>query len=168
MTLDVTALYAQHKPLVERFVRRRVRPDDVDDIVSETFLRAVRSSHQYRDLGYQPQSWLLGIARNLITDHRRRYFSPTWGGANEARLTDLMAERKATLDAGSPRHIDAIALGSAMTTLTPLQQNVVALRYLDGTPVADTSALLGVGEEGVKKLAWRGLANMRRALRETA
>lgn len=169
MTLDIGALYEAYKPALEHFVARRVAPQEVDDLVAETFAKAVRSSHQYRDMGYAPQSWLLGIATNLIMDLRRGYFAPTKGRINEALFSDHALGRMATVDAGSSRHVDGIDVRVALDALpSDLQRRTLALRYLDGSTIAETSATIGSSEEAVKKLAWRGLATMRRSLRETA
>lgn len=57
---------------VRAYLRVRLRDEnDVEDVAQEVFLRAARS----REPGREPQSiraWVLRIAENTLTDHRRR------------------------------------------------------------------------------------------------
>ena len=53
------------------FFSRRVAADDVDDLLQECFLKVSQGLSALRDperLG----AWVFQIARNLVTDHRRR------------------------------------------------------------------------------------------------
>ena len=63
-------IYFKALGLMRRTVGRVVPPDDVEDIVQETYVKAC----QIRDLGQirNPQSFLLKMARNLALDHIKR------------------------------------------------------------------------------------------------
>jgi RNA polymerase sigma-70 factor (ECF subfamily) len=57
-----------YEPL-QRYARRRVHPDSVDDVVSETMLvlwRRLDDVPQHRQL-----PWVYGVARKVISNHRR-------------------------------------------------------------------------------------------------
>lgn len=57
---------------LHNFVRRRIgNAEDVDDITQETLLEAMRCRDKFQ---YQsrPETWLFGIALNLIRNHYRR------------------------------------------------------------------------------------------------
>jgi len=64
------SLVVSHAPAVARFVRRRIRPDDCDDVVSDVFLTA------WRRFGEVPadheRAWLYGVARRAISNKVRR------------------------------------------------------------------------------------------------
>jgi len=66
------ALFDRHARAVRTAARGQVRdPDAVDDVVQETFTRALDRLDQLRDPErFRP--WLLSIARNAGTDARRR------------------------------------------------------------------------------------------------
>jgi RimJ/RimL family protein N-acetyltransferase len=61
-------LFRLHYPAVRRYARRRVPPEAVDDIVSETFLVAWRRLDQVPE---EPLPWLLAVARNTAGTERR-------------------------------------------------------------------------------------------------
>jgi RNA polymerase sigma factor (sigma-70 family) len=83
--LDIDA--PQHRPapgirhltsdqikMIRGFIQKRVmNPEDVDDILQSTFLEALRSEHKFQH-ACKPQTWLCGIALNLIRNHFRKMY----------------------------------------------------------------------------------------------
>lgn len=61
-------LYDDHAALVARYVARRISVDDVQDVVSETFLIAWR---RLDDMPDDSVPWLLATARNVIANKQR-------------------------------------------------------------------------------------------------
>lgn len=54
------------------FVRRRVgNPSDVEDIVQDTMVEALKGLDRYRGQS-RPETWIFGIAMNLIRNHYKR------------------------------------------------------------------------------------------------
>src|ERR1700742_3792902 len=64
-------LYERHGLPVRRYAVRRVGDGNGDDISSEVFARAFRGRGRYRAEHSSALPWLLGIANNVIADHRR-------------------------------------------------------------------------------------------------
>ncbi|GGJ78811.1 RNA polymerase sigma factor [Pseudomonas matsuisoli] len=57
------------------FVKKRVlNLDDADDILQLTYLEAWRNRHKF-DGRARPETWLCGIAHNLIRNHFRRHYA---------------------------------------------------------------------------------------------
>ena len=75
-------------PLTAFLARRLSRPDDADDAVQETFLRAYRHIDRY-DPGRRFTTWLFAIGKNVASSHR----------AADRRRTDL-EQRSAPASAG--------------------------------------------------------------------
>ncbi|MGD1057967.1 MAG: sigma-70 family RNA polymerase sigma factor, partial [Solirubrobacteraceae bacterium] len=61
-------VYEECYEAVHRYAARRVAPEAVQDVVSDTFLAAWR---RYGELKGDPLPWLLGIARRTAANHRR-------------------------------------------------------------------------------------------------
>ena len=60
--------------MLRAFIQKRVmNPDDVDDILQCVFLEALRSEHKFQHAS-KPQTWLCGIALNLIRNHFRKMY----------------------------------------------------------------------------------------------
>ena len=62
-------LFEHFFPKIDRFIRFRVKEENVEDLVSDVFLRTVQNLKRYQ---VQPKakfsSWLFRIAHNLICD----------------------------------------------------------------------------------------------------
>ena len=74
-SVDEPALFAglfeRHGLAVRRYVVRRIGDGPGDDVASEVFVRAFRARGRYRPEHDAALPWLLGIANNVIADHRR-------------------------------------------------------------------------------------------------
>jgi RNA polymerase sigma factor (sigma-70 family) len=68
---DFAAVYETHMPQVLGYLRRRVGEELAEDLTAEVFVRAFRGRAKYSAQHDSPLPWLLGIASNLIGDHRR-------------------------------------------------------------------------------------------------
>jgi RNA polymerase sigma-70 factor, ECF subfamily len=89
----VELLVRATQPAVARVCRALSGGDgDVDDLVQETYLRALRGINGYR--GEAPfQAWLLGIARRVCADEVRRHQRGrrAWARLGDPRPTDVPA-----------------------------------------------------------------------------
>lgn len=64
-------LYERHGLAVRRYVTRRVGDGHGDDLAAEVFVRAFHARGRYRAEHESALPWLLGVANNVIADHRR-------------------------------------------------------------------------------------------------
>ncbi|WP_396658329.1 RNA polymerase sigma factor [Microbacterium oxydans] len=64
-------IFERHIGAVSAYVARRVGPAASDDIVSETFLIAFRKRRRYDLTRSSALPWLMGIATNVLGQHRR-------------------------------------------------------------------------------------------------
>jgi RNA polymerase sigma-70 factor (ECF subfamily) len=69
----VAVLYERYLPSIWRYVCARLRGDEAGcrDVVSDTFLDAVRSARSFDGQAGSVPGWLTGIARHKIVDYRR-------------------------------------------------------------------------------------------------
>ena len=139
------AFYTEHVTAVTRFVARRVAdPHTVADLTAEVFLAVIDSAHSYRPGRGTQVAWLYGIARNVIAGERRR-------AATELRAASRVAGRRLLDDDDIARleeRIDAESAGRAaclaLAGLPPDERAVLELVAVDGLPVADAAAALGI------------------------
>lgn len=88
-------LFDRHARVVQRFVAGRAARDDVDDLVSETFIAAFRSRANYDRRYGDARPWLLGIAANVLRHHYRaegRRRRRVWTAHTDAEPTGDHAE----------------------------------------------------------------------------
>jgi len=152
------ALYDRYVEAVYRYVFYRVRNDaDAEDLVSDVFMRALRAIPRY-----EPRvaflAWLYRIARNAVIDRARR--SRTQISFEDALAhpgVDQVVEPDASILALS----DKVAVRGALAKLTPLQQEVIVLRFVEGYSTHEIADLVGKREGTVRGIQFRALEALR-------
>jgi RNA polymerase sigma-70 factor, ECF subfamily len=157
-------LYDHYHPSVYRFLYYRVGSVALaEDLMSETFFRALRSMSSFRWQGKDFGAWLMTIARNLTADHFK-------SGRNRLEYTteDMSAHDSAT--EGPENAVLASltneALLAALGELPAEQQECLVMRFLQGLSIAETAKVLGRSDGAVKQLQLRGVRNLAKLLPE--
>lgn len=155
-------LYDLHLGAIYRYAFYRLRTDeDADDVTSEVFHRALVAMPKY-----QPRrpflAFLYGIARHVVADRLR-------SARPHASFADAIAhpsDEPGPHDAAA-RLDDARRLRLAIGRLTPLQQEVVILRFLEERSSKEVAAFTGKPESTIRGIQMRALAALRELLAET-
>jgi RNA polymerase sigma-70 factor, ECF subfamily len=129
-----TRLYRDHRADLERFVRRRLPPAQVEDVVAEAFLVA------WRRLDEAPQEerpWLFGIARNVMLASTRTH--GRWR-ALHVRLAAQPVPAGLELAADVASRTDIIR---AWAKLNVSEREVLTLVAWDGLSAREAAAVLG-------------------------
>jgi RNA polymerase sigma-70 factor (ECF subfamily) len=152
-------------PALVRYLRV-LEPDAADDVASEAWLQVVRGLRRFRGDEAGFKSWLFTIARNKVTDaRRRRQRRPTVPLDPGQALTETIADddtERAVLDRiGTDDALRLIA-----TTLPPEQAVIFMLRVVAGMDVADVARVLRKSPGAVRVASHRALARLRDALHQ--
>jgi RNA polymerase sigma-70 factor (ECF subfamily) len=157
-------LYDHYHGSVYRFIYYRVGSVSVaEDLLSETFFRALRSMGTFKWQGKDFGAWLMTIARNLTTDHfkagRTRFeYSVEDMGAHDGQIEGPETTVLASLTNE--------ALLGALRELPTEQQECLVMRFLQGLSIAETAKALGRSDGAVKQLQLRGVRNLAKLLPE--
>jgi RNA polymerase sigma-70 factor, ECF subfamily len=152
------ALYDRYVEAVYRYVYYRVRSDaDAEDLVSDVFMRALRAIPRY-----EPRqaflAWLYRIARNAIIDRARRSRIQI---SFEDALAHPGVDQVVEPDAGLLALSDKETVRAAIARLTPLQQEVIVLRFVEGYSTSEIANLVGKREGTVRGIQFRALEMLR-------
>ncbi len=157
-------LYDEHVEAVYRYVLYRLREaSDAEDVTSEVFTKAFASIHRYRWQGKSFLAWLYTIARNAVTDRRRR-----------DRPTIELDNAFGIPEQGPTAHDQAVhgeqveALRGAVKHLTGEQQEVLLLRFAENLSSRQVAVKLGKNEGAIRALQFRALGRLRKLLHEIA
>lgn len=121
-------------------------PDKAQDLVQDTFARALRYQHSYQP-GTNMKAWLFAIMRNLYWDRFQKAGreSVSIDDIGEFALYDQMRD---DLGEGPEEEVlDRIARGEvveAIEKLNPLHREVVLLVDVEGFAYKDAATILGV------------------------
>jgi RNA polymerase sigma-70 factor, ECF subfamily len=158
---DFGAFYEEHVGAVTAYVARRTqRPDLTFDLVAETFARALEHRERYDPRKGPEIAWLIGIARNLITDAVRR------GRVADAARVRLGMEPIALDDEQLERITErgSTGLAEALANLPDSQREAVLRRVLAEQEYPEIAEHVGCSEQVVRQRVSRGLAALRRGL----
>jgi len=154
-------LYDRHVDAIYRYVYYRVRDDaDAEDLTSDVFMRALKAMPRY-----EPRqaflAWLYRIARNAVIDRARR-------GKRQVSYEDAIehpnSDQIVIPDEEVLAHSDNTTLRGALAQLTPLQQEVIVLRYLEGYSTQEIARIVGKREGTVRGIQFRAIGALRQII----
>jgi RNA polymerase sigma factor (sigma-70 family) len=155
---ELRRLYREHVDAVYAFFAYSVPRPVAEDLTSGTFERVVRSWKSYdRRLGSE-RTWIITIARNLLTDHFRRQAHREVVSTDE--YPDLV-ESISVDGAGPERALSAEALRTLLAPLDERERTVVALRYGTELSAIEVAAVMGLTPANVHQIASRALRRLR-------
>ncbi len=121
-------------------------PDRAQDLVQDTYVRALRYQHSYQP-GTNMRAWLFAIMRNLFWDRFRggRPEDLSLDAENgDFALYDRLKDESAKPEEQVLDHIAASEVVSAVEKLPPLHREVVLLVDVEGFSYKDAAEVLGV------------------------
>jgi RNA polymerase sigma-70 factor (ECF subfamily) len=154
-------LYDRHVAAIYRYVYYRVRDDaEAEDLTSDVFMRALKAIPRY-----EPRqaflAWLYRIARNAVIDRSRK-------GNRQVAFEDALqhpgVDKVVEPDVELLAHSDGTMLRLALAKLTPLQQEVVVLRFLEGYSTQEIARLIGKNEGTVRGIQFRAMGALRQLI----
>ncbi len=145
-----SALYHRFVRLVHGVLLASVPRHDVDDLVQDVFLTAMRRIDSLRDPAAFP-GWLAAIARNRAADfHRRR-------PPERDELPDEVA-------APGGDHTEALAVLAVIRTLPEAYRETLVLRLVEGMTGGEIAARTGLKAGSVRVNLHRGMKLLRARL----
>ncbi|MFK4149673.1 sigma-70 family RNA polymerase sigma factor [Streptomyces sp. NPDC004065] len=160
-------LYLMHHDVVATLIGQRVRsnPAVAEDLTADVFMKAWAKIATFTWTGTSIRAWLCTIARHVVADHfktaatRRLTFvdhitqlTDTWAPPVNNNPEDTVLSHLAVAD-----------LHHALSEITPRQQIVIRLRFLDEMTISETARTMGTTDAAVKTLQWRALDSLRKA-----
>jgi len=150
------ALYQRYARMVHGVLLARVPLDNVDDLVQDVFLIALRRLTTLREAGsFGP--WLAAIARNRANDHYRRLVPEDQLAEDAPAAPDARAK---------PRSVGATATEvlEAVQSLTEAYREPLILRLVEGMTGPEIAARTGLTPGSVRVNLHRGMQQLRAKL----
>jgi RNA polymerase sigma-70 factor (ECF subfamily) len=130
-----------------------------EDLVADTFERALRARRRYDPAKASEKTWLYSIALNCLRDRRRR--AETERRALERVAADAAGDE---IDPGLARVEERERLLAGLSALTEEEREAVALRFGGDLTLAEIATLTGLERSTVEGRVYRALRKMREAL----
>ncbi len=144
-------------------------PAQAEDLVQDTYLRALRYRHSYQS-GTNMKAWLFAIMRNLFWDRFKggRPEDVSLDGDAEASLYDTLKDPTAMPEADVLDRIAADEVVRAVEQLPELHREVVLLVDVEGFSYKDAAEVLQVPIGTVMSRLHRARRQLQRSLQDYA
>jgi RNA polymerase sigma-70 factor (ECF subfamily) len=154
-------LYDRYARMVHGILLARVPPREVDDLVQEVFLSALRQLHALREI---PRfgAWLATITRNRANDYFRRAIP-------DEKVTERVDENQA--ESRSRNHAaeqEAAIILAVVRALPEPYREPLILRLVEGMTGPEIAARTGLTHGSVRVNLYRGMQLLREKLGESA
>ncbi len=150
-------LYKLYFPKIYSYVLAILRShEQAEDVVSQTFERALDKIHLYEDRGYSFGAWLYRIAHNFCIDNLR--------SGNKLTPFDDNFVLNTGSDSTSRNAEEQILQEQLWTNIARLDQSarqIIILRYIEGYSIKEVAYTLNKTEDAIKSTAKRALALLR-------
>jgi RNA polymerase sigma-70 factor (ECF subfamily) len=149
---DVAALYDKYAPELYRYIYHRLGAKAIaEDLTAEVFVRVIQKERAPEDW----RAYLYRIAHNLVIDSIRR--KPYLLEHAEESIPDERNDPHFHAEVAD----DGRRLRRAIARLSPDQQQVVVLKFIEEMTNAEVARIMNKPEGAVKALQHRALDNLR-------
>ena len=135
-----------------------------EDLLEEVFLAAFKNATLSRLSANRQLAWLLHVARNKVVDRYRHLALHTPVPIEQAWSLE---DKALTPEEYTEQQENYAQLYRALAKLSPVQRELIRLRYTNNLPFSEIACKLGKSEEAVRKLCSRTLHKLRGIYQKT-
>lgn len=151
-------LYDHYLAQIYRFILVKVNNKaEAEDLTHEVFLSAWQNLKSYKFQGFPFSSWLYQISRNKVIDHYRTKKPQTSFEDLEEGVLKVVGVVENRLDIA----FDLERVKSAIQQLTPEQQDVIMLKFVEDLSNEEIAGALQKSEGAIRLLQHRAITNLK-------
>ena len=155
---------------ITRYVRLRIKPEEVEDVVSDVFLKIVRNLSRYKpnknilETGRGAfTAWIFRIARNLIIDqYRRAHEDISLYDPENGEIRFDLPDPKLNPQQSAEQHEAHRAIYAALKKLPSTHREILELKFLHEFSNAEISSITGKSEGSIRVAQLRALREVRK------
>jgi RNA polymerase sigma-70 factor (ECF subfamily) len=165
-TASFEGLYKAHQPRVQRLCRMLLRDSaEAEETGQEIFLKMFK---QYQGASWPDDwgAWLTRVTVNACHDRRKSGWWKWWRSSNgEIQLAEYPSFARTPEQEALGRE-QRVHIWRAFRELSPRQQEVFVLRYLEGWSTEEVAKTLAISEGSVKNHLFRAVHHLREVLKK--
>lgn len=155
-------IYEAYYKRVYNYISFRINNhQDTEDLVSQVFERVIQKYDTYDKKRSPLEAWLIGIARNTVTDYFR--------SRQRGFVLSLNLLRNFVPGSRQPEEVIVIDENNAvlikiLSKLSVKERNIVALKFAAELKNTDIADIMGISESNVGVILFRSLKKIRKEL----
>jgi len=158
-----TSIYEAHMAYVFRYISYRVSNlHEAEDLTSLVFEKALAAFDRYDPRKSAPQTWLLTIARNTVTDHLRKSSK-----RKTMPLDDAVGV--ASADPSPPETTETQEeyekLQLCLAVLPQREQEIISLKFGGELNNRQIASVVGLSQNNVGTILFRAICKLRNCLK---
>jgi len=154
-----TAIYEEHMAYIYRYISYRVgNRSEAEDLTSLVFEKALAAFHRYDRNKAAPQTWLLTIARNTVTDHLRK----------SSKRKTMPLDDALGVESADPSPSEATEtreeyekLHTCLAVLPQREQEIISLKFGAELNNRQIASVVGLSENNVGTILFRAICKLR-------
>jgi len=150
-------LYERYARMVHGVLLAKVPVADVDDLVQDVFIRALRRLSTLRE-NASFGAWLAAIARNVAHDYHRRSVTA------EPLADDALDQQSPCAMSGGDQNCPSAEVLEAVMSLSETYRETLILRLVEGMTGPEIAARTGMTHGSVRVNLYRGMEQLRARL----
>lgn len=151
-------IYEENFEKIFRYIAIKIGNQmEAEDLTQQVFMKALKaiSSYKWKDVPFS--AWLYKIAHNQVVDYiRKKSRRP------ETELNEEIASVEDYPYKAAEFKVELGELSRALKKLTPLQQEVISLRFSCEMPIAQVASIMGKKEGAIKALQYSAIQALRK------
>lgn len=156
-------IYRRYYQKVYKYISRRsANASLVEDLTSETFLRALKNINKITYRGQALDAWLVTIARNIVVDNKRAESRRADYQRYELGQAEIVQHSNTV---SGPEHETICRLTNRelmrqIAALPPMQRDCIVFRYLYEFSVCETAVLMRRNPGAIRALQYRAIRSL--------
>lgn len=147
-----TQYYEEYVPRIFGYVSRRINNrDDVEDLVSMIFLKAVEQRDHFNPSKASFKTWLYKIATNTMIDFFRKQHKTHHTSIDEEMAEKIPSEEKPTNHL-TEEHLQKAHIQKVIATLPDRYQQAILLRYFSDCSIEEMTQILEISPNNTSVL----------------
>jgi len=162
---SLESIYNQYHKNVYNYIAFRINNHhDAEELASDVFVKAIGGWKSY-DHSFPMEGWLIGIAKNVVTDYLRRTMrrkTLPFESILELVSADKQPEEVVIINEDSRK------LMSAMVKLRDKERQILSMKFATELKHSEIAVLLKISESHVGVTAHRAMNKLKKLMEEDA
>ncbi|MGM1048998.1 MAG: RNA polymerase sigma factor [Bacillota bacterium] len=157
---NIEIIFHQYHEKIRKYFSFKMNEASAEDLTQQVFIKVMRNIHSFNQES-SLFTWIFKIAQNTLKNEYRR-ISRTLESSS-----DLTGYESRLISLDFTKHVEIrFDISSALNKLSPLDNQIILLRFFVDCTIAEISEIVGMRESAVKNRLYRTLDKLKVELKE--